>query len=398
MSWRSNNHNLWGHKFREEILKGLVVNVILRNAGLGAVNIFLPVFLYRVGGIYLAVAYMVWGRILEVAFGDKICRVIGKIGFKKSVIISSAALVILLLLLQLCEVTGFWGWAILAETLAPIVALMYWVPHHLLFLETEDKNYGKNSGILGAVGTWSAVIGPLLGGAIIVGFGFGTLFGWGMLTVVISMIPIMLLPEEKVVWNFNWGNYWNKVENKWFRRDFWVYVGWGIEGIMIDWFWPIFLLTRLSGSDLHLGGFKTLVLLFTSVLLLLIGKRCDTQKYNLTWKVAMFVLALMWFARGWISNKFGLLGLDVMYGWTGLFWFFPLGVYGLWRARSGQKTLYMVERETALNIGRVLAALGVGFLAAAGMGWEWMAGIGVIGVLLTGFAPGLEKENFKNEK
>ncbi len=374
---------LWGHKFRGEVLRWLIVNVMLRNIGIGAIGIFMPVFFFRMGGIGLAALYIVMTCGIQAILGQKITQIIGKIGFRWAVLVASFLLICILWLFQMAEATKAWEYVMIAGILAPFETLLYWVSYHLLFLETNEKEYGKNSSVVGVVGTWSLVAGPLLGGALVAAMGYGTLFVWGMVAVAFSTVPVLLMPHEKLNWNFEWGDYLTRLSNGWLGKDFWIYVGWGMEGIMLEFWWPIFLVLKLGGSDLLLGGFKTLVLLISSATLLVVGRWYDRGFASKCCEWAVWIMGVVWILRGIVGNGWGLLSLDAVDAVAGILWFFPLGLYGLWRARSGNKTLYMVERETALNVGRVVASLGVVTMYTLGASWEQVSLIGIAGILMT---------------
>ena len=371
----------------KQVLKGLVLNTILRDLGRGAVMLFLPVHLYRVGGIDLLLKYVIVSRGTEILIGHHMARIIGKVGFKAAVIMSGILGGVVYTLFKYAA--DEWWWVAVAGSLAAVSIISYWIPHHLLFLETDKERFGERASWLSIIARWSQVLGPLAGGFLIVRLGFGGLFEWGVIMLLLSTLPIWLLEPDNLKWKFHVAHYWKKLEGKWFSRDLLAYMGYGMEETMLEVMWPVFLWEILK-SPVVLGGYKSLVLVASSLMVLIVGKRQDKGSLGWLFVPVTAILSGIWIVRGLWSNPLGLVTLVVIDGWAAILMVLPFGVYALRRAKVADSPLYIVEREAGLNLGRVVAAGISAVIIGLGGGWSLMVLIGVAGLWLMNLLPKTE--------
>lgn len=365
--------------------EAILASTVLRNMGLGAVALFLPIYLYQMGGMKMVVGYIAGSRLIEILVMTRLTRFIARVGIKKAMLASGFITALVLLCFEYAHTYPFLVWV--ATGLVPFSALLYWISYHLLFLETRKSEYGREVATLLVVSKWSGVLGPVVGGLLISVVGFGGLFWWGMALVVLSTIPIVAWGDDGFGWKLGEGDVWGKVLGGWFRRDFWAYFGQGIEEVMLEIIWPIYLIVILGGSHLFIGGYKTIVLLVSSLLAIWVGRRVDRGKAGQYMNRGLFLLLGMWLVRGVLVSAWGLLILDGIDGIVALFAFLPFVVYGYKRAKAGNPALYVVERELAINAGRGVAALSTGIIYWLGGGWSVMALVGAIGVALMSLLP-----------
>jgi hypothetical protein len=257
----------------------------------------------------------------------------------------------------------------------------------MLFMETSKKDFGQDEGKLLIVGKWGAIFGPVLGGVVAKELGFAWVWVGCAVLMIAAAFPIILIKSEKLKWNFDLPDYWQKLSGGWFRRDLLAFVGLGIEETMYDYFWPIFLLVVLSNSYLGLGAYKTVVLLITTIVVWLVGRKIDhggIRKYMIA---ATVILGIFWIIRASTLGGWGLLTLDVLDGWVGVLVFLPFSVYTYRRAITSDKRLYLIEREAAVRLGGVIAGLIVWGLYLAGITWQGMIWVGVGGLVLMNLLP-----------
>jgi hypothetical protein len=234
----------------------------------------------------------------------------------------------------------------------------------------------------------------MIGGFLVVSSGFSGVFWFSAAMMAVAAIPILLLEPERLKWDFHLDHYWEKITDKWFRKDLLAYVGIGMEQTMYGYFWPVFLLIILGGSYIQLGIYKTIVLGVTTAIEYFIGRKIDqggTRKYM---TAGIAVMVILWLFRGGIANPMGLLGVDVLDGWVGIMVFLPFSVYSYRRAIVSEKSLYLVESETMSRFGELLAAVGVGILFVLGIGWRGMAVLGIVGTIMMLFLPKIGAKQF----
>lgn len=360
------------------------MNTFLRSLGMGAVALFVPVYLYQLFGLKTVILYILSCRLSEIFLTYPAAKFISKIGYRKSTIIGTILLLLTIVMLKLSQ--NNWSWMWLNVIFSPLAALLYWLPRHLLILSTKEDNYGQTISIFHAAMRWSAVIGPILGGLLISVWRFGGLFDWGMVFIAVSIVPLFWEPD-KLNWQFHLQDFWTKVESGWFRKDLIAYVGYGLEETMFEYFWVIFLFINLQESHLGLGVYKTILLLASSVLVFVVGRYLDKHYKNKFMMTASIILGVLWLFRGFVVDKFWLLGIDVFDGLAALFLFITFEFYAMHRNRHADAPLYTFEREVGINIGRVLAAIGMGIFYFLGLGWPWMVSLGIVGVILMNFLP-----------
>jgi len=367
-------------------LTGLLATTMLRHMGLGAAAVFMPLYLFRIGGLDMVVGYMVAVRILEVLLATTVARIIGRIGLKWGMVIGQLILVIVLAIFPLVSQNPDWIYVIIP--LVPFAALFYWTPHSLMFLHASGPQLGTSTGMLQVAANWSGVVGPVIGGLWVTVSGFGGLFWWGVVMVAASIIPIFTTHFEDKGQKFHLDKYWGRFTGAWFRKDMLAYFGRGMEEEVYEVFWPLFLIVILGGQALSLGSYKTGVLLLSSLFVMMVGRKLDRGEARKYLHVATGLLIIMWVIRAFLRDQLGLLILDTVDGFVGAIGLFlPFTVYGWMRAKKADTPLYIVERETALNMGRVTGAAAVWLIAFAGGGWSWMTIVGITGLVMMNFLP-----------
>ena len=154
-------------------------------------------------------------------------------------------------------------------------------------------------------------------------------------------------------------------------------MGLGIEETLYDFFWPVYLLMILEESYIGLGAYKTVVLLVTTVVIWLVGKKVDHGGIRKFMAVATMFLAGLWVVRGSLVQKWGLLGVDILDGWVGVLVFLPFAVYTYRRAVTADKNLYLIERESAVRLGSMITGILIWCIHLAGFSWQGMVWVGV---------------------
>lgn len=374
------------------IFWGLFGASVLRNLAVGAIMVFLPVYLYGLSGLWLVILWLLVTRFIDMLLMKDFARIIAKLGFKKSVLLGQLLWVVVMYFVNL---GSDMPWAFLpAAILVTFATSAYWIPYHLLFMSTSEKNFGKRASFLNVFAKWSNAIGPILGGIITVRLGFSGVFWWSAVLMAAAAIPILILEPEKLKWDFHLDHYWEKLSGSWFRRDMLAFVGLGIEQAMYDFFWPVFLLILLKGSYMELGAYKTAVLAVTSVVEIGIGRVIDRGGTRRLMMSAIGFMVLMWVMRGNFTDPWKLLAVDVFDGWLGVLVFLPFSVYTYRRAVISDRSLYLVESEASSRFGGFLAALVVGIFYFFGIGWNGMIILGVLGMSLMAVLPKIGPKQF----
>ncbi len=380
-------------KAEKRIFWGLLGASVLRNLASGAVMVFLPVYLFELSGLWLVILWLAATRLTDAILMRDYARIVAWMGFKKSVLIGQLLWIIVMYFVNLADTTL---WALIpAGLLITFAASAYWIPYHLLFMQTSEKRFGSRASWLNIFSRWSAALGPILGGLVTIKLGFSGVFWLSAALMAGAAIPILVLGPERLKWDFHLEHYWEKLAGNWFRRDLLAFVGIGMEQAIYDFFWPVFLLVLLSSSYVELGAYKTGVLVITSVMQLSMGRVIDRGGTRKWMNAGIAAMMVMWILRGNFLNTWQLFGVDMIDGWLGVLVFLPFSVYTYRRAVISDTTLYIVESEAASRLGGFLAALLVGGAYYFGWGWNVMVWVGIIGVGLMYFLPKIGPRQFE---
>ncbi len=380
----------WKRIFSDRIFAGLILATVIRGMAASAILLFLPVYLFELGGLGLVIGWITITRLLDVVLTKPAGIIIQKIGYKKAIFWGELLWTATLICVVFARENLMW--LIPAAILMPVAALGYWIPNHLLFSQTAAEKFGRDAGLLTVAGKWSGAAGPIIAGILTVVWGWPAVWGWCALMMILAIVPLWKLCPNGLTWDFHLDGFWKKITGKWFGRDLLAYTGLGMQEAMYEWFWPVFLFEKLTGSYLKLGGYKTAVLMVTTVIIILVGRKADKGGVRKWMYLGTIILAGIWILRGWVVSPAVLLGADILDGWVGILVFLPFSVYTYRRAMAADKPLYLLERETALRGGWALAAVLVGICYLMGWGWGVMAGIGIVGLGLMLLLPKISPE------
>src|SRR3989344_7374577 len=127
------------HRNKTNVMQGLVVNTFLRTIGIGAVALFVPIYLYQLFGLKVVILYQILNRLVETFIGYKLASFVARIGYRKSVILGSLILCLNLIIFDLVKDNP---WLLVINILTfPVASTFYWLPRHLLILSTDEKRY-----------------------------------------------------------------------------------------------------------------------------------------------------------------------------------------------------------------------------------------------------------------
>jgi len=167
-------------------------------------TIFVPVFVYLQGmkewgqlnyALLLVVGYYVLQRTIVAVVVFPISKLIEKIGFRKSITLSVMALIGFIFSLYLAEHDLRWlGLAVLCEALN---IPLYWVSRDsALSQDIPGGKMGNKMGLIVVLENIAGLLGPFAGGAIVLLFGYSTLFMAVLALLGVSAIPLWWMPPH----------------------------------------------------------------------------------------------------------------------------------------------------------------------------------------------------------
>lgn len=185
-------------------VQAFYANGLLRSLSLSMMTIFVPVFVYLQGmkewgqlnyALLLVVGYYVLQRTIVAVVVFPISKLIEKIGFRKSITLSVMALIGFIFSLYLAEHDLRWlGLAVLCEALN---IPLYWVSRDsALSQDIPGGKMGNKMGLIVVLENIAGLLGPFAGGAIVLLFGYSTLFMAVLALLGVSAIPLWWMPPH----------------------------------------------------------------------------------------------------------------------------------------------------------------------------------------------------------
>lgn len=286
------------HYFQKHVsrrLEELYLSVAILDFALAAVALFEPVYLYQLGYslqhilLFFLLTYVAYFFLLPLG-GKSVAR----FGPERNIALSTILLVGYYTGLLLTKSYGTMFWV--TPFILAFQKTFYWPAYHVDFIRTSDQGErGKEFSALWSLSTIMNVIGPLVGGLIIVSFGFTVLFLGVIGVIVLSNIPLFV---EPIITRPESLSYWSTLKQPFTRQHIkstLAYLGFGEEYVM-QFIWPIFFILIVH-NYIKLGGLAALATMVTAVVTLYIGKIVDKHQTRraLTW--GTIVTAVVWLTR-----------------------------------------------------------------------------------------------------
>jgi len=273
----------------------LILIMFLAFLGSGMYSLFIPIFLLKQGlsfnyvVIYI-MSYCLGGIISGMLFN----YVIHKTSIKLPIIARCILEPLIIFVLSLYPVFKLPVW-VYGIPLA-IIQFMFWNSMSVVMLKsTERHRRGKQQSlIMGSL--WIAnIAAPFLGGVIINYLGYTSLYLIGLVIVLSSCIPTILLKQEVVVTR-------KRVFFPTLKNDIGIHIGIaflrGFSFVTIMFFWVLYLYERL-GTELRVGSFSSLGSLLALTAVLVGGYSIDHFK-----KIFVFVTNLLLAALSFFFSVF----------------------------------------------------------------------------------------------
>ena len=343
------NIHLWWRYFPQRELTHIYVSSAVRSFALSLVGLFIPLYLYKELGFSLeeTLGFFIFYSVIFAVSTPVAAKFSARYGVKHAVLVSSPFYLAFLVLLYVLP--NFDTSLLLIAAFLGLSQSFYWVGMHVVFFHASDHRHrGEEVGKRLAVSILSTVLGPLLGGAFIMWFGFRIVFFLSSLLLVFSALVLFLSKEEHVRYHFSV----RSVLNKEHWRNSLFFVSQGCRVIADGVIWPLFVFVVLD-NYFSLGVVGSLLAGISAVLIWLVGKYSDHYEKR---KIILFVTPLesvSWWARALATSVGGIFGATIFGALTHGIREAPLGAMEYDKAK-GDITAYFVSREIFICLGRIL--------------------------------------------
>ena len=362
------NHYL-KHTLRHEISE-LYVSVAIKNFAFSMITIFEPIFIYllydslAIVFAYYAIAYTLY--FFTAPIGAKAAA---KYGFEHCIFYSIPFGI--LYFLTLSQLASFPWLAFVAIIFMVMYKTLFWPSYHTDFAHYGVSGYkGREISALSFILTIATILGPIVGGVILVNFGFQILFIVVSLVSLISVIPLFATREQFEPHHFSYRDSFRRLlkpYGHYKRKDSISFFGFG-EEVIAAIGWPIFIFLIIEKFDL-MGILFSIVILSISVISLYMGKLADILKAGdkkrlVTYGTIIYFIA--WILRPFSVNWLGVLLVDIMSKGSKTAINYPLLTY-IYSAGKNHKGFlkYNIFCEMSLSAGKALAAWSVALIAIA---------------------------------
>ncbi|MBR9707437.1 MAG: MFS transporter [Candidatus Diapherotrites archaeon] len=317
------------------------------------IGVFLPIFLLENGfPLFDVILFYTIIHITLGLFAPISAIIIEKIGYKHTAFPHPVFAIVFFLALPILPENPW-----LLQPLAAvkgIMASLYWISINSLFIQHSTKGRrASEQSINTAAVILISVLAPLVGGLIIVFFGFNVLFYLAAAIMIFSLIPLFSTPDYKPKEHFKLKDTLGLYNFKFHLS----YIGEGARfaagGILL----PLLFYFILK-DPLFVGGFKSLMSLLDLGIVLIAGKFADSHDDRKIIKRLAPVVALLTAGFYFTNNIFMLAILTILLAVTGPF--LSMGFVATFFDQSAKKPLTnMVSREMYLLIGRLAVLIPV---------------------------------------
>jgi MFS family permease len=354
----------WDFRIKKGIeLLPLFLNESFRGVAISLLSLFSSIFVYKILlsvtgqqkiALIAVVLYFLGTDVAKFSaniFAEKLSL---RFGLKKQIYIGQTFLVLCLAFLFFSQQKPLL--LIFAAILFGFSAGFYWFGRHSLMAKMgEQRDFGKELGIDGVIGTIISLSVPFLGGLLISLAGYRAMFLGALFFVLIAFVVLLRMPEEKI----HHGTSLKEILALFFRhpRMFLAYFGNSAAGSIYAVIFPLYLFLILN-KEVSLGEFFSLAMILSALINLFVGRWTDLKGKKELLGFGSISSALVWLGRFLTRTPPFLLILDVIDRLTGGLTGIPLNVLSYEKAVDGHSTgRAILFRETAISLGAILADL-----------------------------------------
>lgn len=345
----------------------LYTTVTIQNLALAMVAIFEPVYLYESGyslsTICLFYAGVYFLYIWLMPLGAKFCL---RWGYEKGIAVGTVLWVVFYICLAAS--VGSLNWLYAAMVIYALQKTFYWTGYHAKFAQYSDpQEQGREIGGINALDSIAKVIGPIIGGLLLLVGGFKLLFIVVAGLMLVSIVAILINPKHFKPEAMRYGDLWRFLWHKKNRSLRWQSFAYGEELIAIV-VWPVIMAVAVGSDNMVLGGVVAAATLLTAIFTLYIGNLTDRHSPRAVLGYGVLIYFISWLVRPFASSVGAVLGADALSRFSKNTVAVPF-VQGLYsEAQNDNRVMKRVASfELGLSIAKMIMALIAAVVVAAGL-------------------------------
>jgi len=384
-------------------VRALYLNNLLRGMAGSMVAIFFPAYVFLWGfesggltfGFRVLILSLVIERGLVFLLAGPLGRLVKRIGFKMSILLSSLLLSVWFILPAIFprSLVLIIALSVVAAILIPI----YWLARlSILSLDGDKDRYGGEVSFLALLDQASSILGPFVGGVLVAISGFGLLFGVATFVCLLSAIPIFFVGDYQIKDGISLKHFEKWAQNKKERHLHWSFIGQGLANMVDANFWPLYVYL-IVGSFAVLGALTSISFALAAVAIYLAGRLFDKKRAlggvedEKEYTLATIFLGLLTLLRPLIRSVLGLLSFDAVFRMSLPFWGVDYDAYLYTAGKRARSVLeFFTYREVLYSLSRVVGPMILLLFVGSNYFWWVVFGLGSIGTWLT---LGMQKES-----
>ncbi|MCB9813433.1 MAG: MFS transporter [Pseudomonadales bacterium] len=360
--------------------------------------IFLPIFLFSIGSetnflkylpysdfqrgmLAIAIYYVVVG-LIGFLVGVPSGKALGKIGYQRSFVISFMLRTLMFIFLFAAKQNPFYLW--FAMTIDAVNSTMFWGGYFSILSKTANqKNIGKDLGLLQFLLQIVAVVSPAISGAIAYFVGLEYLFLIGMILTLLSSVLALMMDVELHENSISFDEFLSWIKEKRFLQLAIAYSGKHINDTVI-YLWPLYVFFLLGSVD-RVGYLYTLSLFLAMFMTFFIGKFIDRYRNKKPLYFSGGLLSLLWIVRTQVFSIWNIALVDTFDRLATNVYSLVFDTIFLGRGKGHSSDKYFVYLEMVLSINRVIFWSGFGLFFIFFSSWNSIfifAGVAVLVSLL----------------
>lgn len=286
------------HFFRHKEINEIYLSVFLMHLADGMISIFIPIYLYSLHySLLKIILFCSLGNLFSVLISWPAIKIIGRLGAKHSMIISTPFLIIYYLGLR--ALPSYPYLFFLLPLIIAIRSAFYNYSFGWNFVTHSNKQkIGSNISAMELFVLLASILSPLIAGLIITQFGYGILFGFGSILLLLSIAPMLYSKEIYQQVDFKFSDIAETILNKKQRGLNLSFVGYAIESNIGRIIWPLFLIIMFSTVE-KVGYVVALSTLLTIIVIAMTGKFADNLKSK-----KLLRLGTAFYFFGWLGSAF----------------------------------------------------------------------------------------------
>ena len=360
----------------KDALSELYFSVILKSLALSLVGIFIPVYMYKEldFGIDKIIYFFLLWAILFAILTPFVAKLDSRFGLKHVIVASVPFDIIFLGFLVLLKNHDIsYVYPAIAYALS---GSLFWTGFNIEFAKVSDKiNRGRELGSLYSLLILSGIVGPFVGGLILTYLGFTFLFYVFSILLVVSVVPLLMTPDDHEETRF----YFKHIFQKKYLKDTLIFTGLGARIMAVTLFWPLFIYSVLKGYigiGILVTGSSLLIALFS----LYVGKLADTKERKNILKFGALIHSLFWAIRWMASSFYQIFIVELVSGLSFVLADIPFSSMFYDKMAKRNKAEYVTFREIGFSLGKIVVLLAVLFTGSFVTGF-FVASVGSLAYL-----------------